>query len=576
MSRRYLILLLALLLLAVLASWLWWVRPKKVDMATHAPADSLVYLEANNPLGVVETLARTDAWKVVDSLAGSPTIPPGSHWFQRFVGWTGIGPIQSVILARAQVAAVVTDLGTIEDGETLRVKPEGALLIETHTSERRIRPPFEQALKTLAEKTYGQPTSRRVTTDGVEFIEWISPDGSRQIVGAIFGSLIIVGNSEHAVASCLAVSMGRRPALKADSEFQQMRSQLDEAHALTFGYVPRGNSARLLGVGLPLLLGHAPADSDFQQLVTNGAAKVFGSLGWTSKAYLTGIEDRYLITLQPAIIAHLKPTFASPGENSEMRRVLANDAYSVTSYRFADPAAAWQSLKTSVSSQVDMLSAIIFSSLLKSALLSYGIDDPEALLTAVGAELLTLRLDDNAERSIIIATIRNRATLREMVTKKFGMKPTEAAGGAETFADSQDEFAASFVNEFIVIGAQPDVRRFAETIRADNSGSSAERLRKVTFFASPHATDNIVTYTYDGNRVRSFILAIIAAKGAQLPPFMRLDESLAALPYSVTESRLGDRGIERSTRSPLGQFSTLLSLLVPEKPEPVKDARQPR
>jgi hypothetical protein len=570
MSRRYLILLLALLLLAVLASWLWWVRPKQVDMATYAPADSLVYLEANNPLDVVETLARTDAWRIVESVAGSASTPPGSYWFQRFVRWTGIGPIQSVILARAQVAAVVTDLGTVEQGDTLQVKPEGALLIETHTSERRIRPPFEQALKTLAQKTYGKPTSRRITTDGVELIEWISPDGSRQIVGAIFGSLIIVGNSEHAVGSCLAVSMGRRPGLKGDSELQQMRSQIDEAHALTFGYVPRGNSGRLLGVGLPLLLGHAPADSDFQRLIINGAAKVFGSLGWTSRAYLTGIEDRYLITLQPAIIAHLKPTFVSAGAKSEMRRVLGNDAYSITAYRFADPAAAWQSLNASVSSQVDMLSAIIFSSLLKSALLSYGIDDPEAFLTAVGGELLTLRLDENAERSIVIASVRNRATLRQMVTKKFGMKPTETAGDSENFADSQGEFAASFVNDLVVIGAQPDVRRFAETIRADNSGSNADRLRKVTFFASPHATDNIVTYTYDGDRVRSFILALIAAKGTQPPPFMRLDESLAALPYSVTETSLDDRGIERSTRSPLGQFSTLLSLLVPEKPEPVK------
>ena len=111
-----------------------------------------------------------------------------------------------------------------------------------------------------------------------------------------------------------------------------MRLQLGGAEALAFGYVPPGNSARLLAVGVPLLLGRAPGDAEFQRVITSGAAKVFGSLGWSSKAYATGIEDRYLITLQPSIAARLKVNFQQTTAASKIERVLPEGFYSVTSY----------------------------------------------------------------------------------------------------------------------------------------------------------------------------------------------------------------------------------------------------
>lgn len=566
MRRSRWILLFALLLLTILASWLWWVKPKAVDMATYAPADALLYLEANRPSEVVQAVAATDAWKTLEELIGSPAIPR-NPWFQAFVGWTGIGPVESVILARAQIATVVTDLGTIEEGGELRIKPELAVLIETHTSERRVRPLFEEGLKTLAEKTYGRPTSRRTTLDGTELIEWFSPDGSRRIVGTIIGSLVIVGNSERSLQNCLAVFFGRRPALKSDPELIRMRRELDVEHALTFGYVPPGNSARLLAVGVPLLLGRAPADSDFQSLIAKGAAKVFGGLGWTSRAYLSGIEDRYLITLQPAMVARLKSNFA-PANNisSQLQRTLPRNVYSLTSYRFANPAATWLGLKAAVSSQVDALSAIVFSSLLKSALLSYGIDDPETFLGAVNGELLTVRLDENAESSILIAGVRDRTTLQEFVKKNMHLKRGDPADRAETFEDSQGEFAASFIDDSIVIGSPADVRRYTEARRLNATLLAEEDLKGMNFFLPSANSANILTYTKDSDRVHRFISAIIAARGTATVAPASIEEALANLPYSVTETALLDSGLERVTRSPLGQFSTLLPLIVPEQP----------
>lgn len=557
------------LVAATVTSWLWWVNPRKVDMAAYAPADSMLYLEANQPLEVIATIANTDAWRAFEKTTGTPSAPTSS-WLQSFVRLTGLGPIQSVVLARSQVAAVVTNLDTTEEGNTLRIRPEGVILIETHTSERRIRAPFEQAIKTLAEKTYGHPIPRRLTVDGVEFIEWSAPEGSRQIVGTIIGSLVILGNSEHAVQNCVAVSLGRRPSLKNDLELGRMRLQLGAEHALTFGYVPPGNSARLLAIGLPLLMGRAPGDTEFQRLITNGAAKIIGSLGWTSKAYQAGIEDRYLISLQPSIAARLKPNFGPANINSQIQRLLPGNVYSVTSYKFANPAATWESLKTAVSSQVDALSAIVFSALLKSSLLSFGINDPEAFLGEVKGELLTVRLDENAERAILIGQTKDRARLRDLVTKKMGLIPRNGqTEQAKTFEDSRGEFAATFISDFIVLGTLEDVRRYA-AIRESNTGVNAETLKRMVIFLPSLTSASIVTYTDDSNRVRSFISAITAVKGAPTATSARIEEALAGLPFSVTETTLDDYGIERITRSPLGQFSSILPLVVPEQLGAVK------
>jgi hypothetical protein len=573
MRRNRRILLFCLLLLVIAMILLWWAKPENVDMAGYAPADALLYVESNQPLKVVEAIAGTDGWQAFERLTGSPSTAPRSHVLQSFIRWTGIGPVQSVILARAQVAAVVTDLGAVEEGEALRIKQEEAILIETHTSVVRIKAPFEQALKTLAEKFYGRPTVKRITLEGVEFVEWNAPDSTRQIVGVMLGSLVIIGNTEHVVKTCLAVAQGKSQSLQGDPELKRMRLKLGGAEALTFGYVPAKNSARLLAIGLPMLLDHAPGDSEFQRMITSGASKVFGSLAWTSRPYRAGIEDQYLISLAPTVVSRLEPAFSSGDLNSRLQSVVPAEAYSVSSYRFANPAAAWQSLRGAVSSQVDTLSSIVFSTLLKSALLSYGVEDPDAFLGAVAGELFTIRLDENAEHSLLIAGVRDRALLRELIIKRIGAHlKTNRIGHAEVFEDAQSEFGAALSDELIVMGDSATVSRYlAEKQRS--SQLSPARLRQMAFFTTGDNSANIVTYTNDADRVRNFLLAAGALRGAPIAPEATNEAVLASLPFAVTETILGEHGIERTTRSPLGQFSTLLPLLVP--PPPTQRINQP-
>jgi hypothetical protein len=564
MTRTRWLLIAAFLIFTMLGCWLWWVRPGPVDMSNYAPADSLLYLESNNPADVFAALTNTDAWKLVDGMAGNYGIAnKSSNWSRMFVRWTGIGPLNSVIFTRAQLAVVVTELGVAQDEETLTVKPEGALLVETHTSASRIKPSVEQALKRFAETTYGQPTLKRTNVDGFEFIEWIAPGGSRQVVATISGSLVVVGNTERAVQKILGVILRRTASLKDDADLQKLRLELKADQVLAFGYVPARNSGRLLSMAVPMVLGRAPGNTEFERLISSASAKIVRSLAWSSTPFKNGIEDRYRINLHPAVVAKLKESFSCQQLEPTSQPVLPANFSSVTYYQFQNPSSAWQGLKTSVSSQVDALSAILFSSLLKSALLPYGINEPDKFLNLVDRPVLTARLASDAPGSLLIARVRDQSRMRELLLKGMGFHIVEAKANAETFINAESDFAASFVNNFVVIGPQPEVAGYTE--KAISASSELSSTLPGTFLLPLSPGACIVTYSNDTERVRGFVSTVLEARGAPVRSSDQAEHLLAQLPYAATETTLEEQGIERVTRSALGQFSTLLPLVFPER-----------
>src|SRR5687768_14946136 len=132
---RLLLVLSITLLSAVL--WLWWNSPRKVEMAEYVPDDSLLYLELNSVPKIATDITKTDAWKI---LAADPAFKPDVFrvtWMSRLARWTGIGSAEQVILARAQIALFVLAFDATDEQSTLRIRPVAALVIETHTTERR-------------------------------------------------------------------------------------------------------------------------------------------------------------------------------------------------------------------------------------------------------------------------------------------------------------------------------------------------------------------------------------------------------------------------------------------------------
>ncbi|MDQ3817544.1 MAG: hypothetical protein M3362_07635, partial [Acidobacteriota bacterium] len=187
--RKALLVIVALILIAGL--WVWWNHPRKVDMTAYVPADSLIYLEANDLPDIASSLVSTDAWKALAPPAGIRSDLGRISWLSRIASWTGIGSSEAVVLSRAQLAIAVLGFDAADAGDTLRIKPRYAVVAETHTGESRTRTAVEQRVGDFAKRAYIDPRVEQKEADGVKFTTWVSPDGERRIIAAVTGSVAI-------------------------------------------------------------------------------------------------------------------------------------------------------------------------------------------------------------------------------------------------------------------------------------------------------------------------------------------------------------------------------------------------
>jgi hypothetical protein len=550
------------LVVFVAVAWIWWNHPTQTDLAQYAPADSLAYLEANDIIGTANAITSTDTWRLF-----APLLKLEHRWDRpwvtRLIRWTGIGPTTSVVASRAQVALVMLNLGTSEEGETLKVKPDAAILIETHTASWRIRPAAESALSDVARSIYGTPSFSRSSANGMEFLAWRDATGSRQIIATIDDTLIIVGNTELAVATCLMVRRGQRSSLIGDAQLQLMRRRLNSSQALAFGYVSSGNAAKLAGFAVPLLLGREPNGVNVERIVTTASVKLLGSVGWSASLSNGLIEDRYLISLQPAVINRLQPHFhAAPIDGEPFKRVLDGN-YSATIYRFQSPLETWMEVQGAVLAQLDALSAVLFRSLSKSAFRNNLIEDPERFLPLVGPPLITVRLSSTSERSVLLAKVRDRAALRKMLSEHFREKTKmNQQDGTEVLEGDDDETSAVFYQDYFLVGPSFDVRICAENLaKSPNKPTDQNHTLQLS-----NSRSVIVTYTDDRERIRGFLTAVVRASSTAALAPSAVEQLTASIKpsYSITETTLVNEGFERRTRSAFGQFSTLAMLIFPE------------
>src|SRR6185295_5201770 len=229
------LLALGLLVFVLVAVWLWWSLPAKVDMANYAPADSMVYVEFNNPAAVVQAIQHSSLWQAAAPITQSK--PPSQNRVATTAARAGLGPLPAVLFARAQVALAMIGLNTFEEADnSLKVRPEFALIVETHTSKWRVKPAAVEAIKQLANFNYGASMCTERSADA-DYIECSVSGSERKIIAAIDGTLVVIGNSDNAVRSCLEARRGVRPNLHSDPEIVKVRASVSTEKTLGFGYV---------------------------------------------------------------------------------------------------------------------------------------------------------------------------------------------------------------------------------------------------------------------------------------------------------------------------------------------------
>jgi hypothetical protein len=547
---------LGLFVVFIVAVWLWWSFPARVDMADYAPADSLLYVEFNDLASVAHAIQNSDAWQATVPITHSKTAQ--QNRLMTAAARAGIGPLDAVLFARSQVALVVIGMNTSEQNDTLKVRPEIALIAETHTSRWRTKSAAIAAVRHLANFAYGASNCSERSGDA-DYIECTVAGAERKIVGAVDGTVIVIGNSDHAVRSCLDVRHGVRPSIRTDPELVNVRSSVTSDKTLGFGYISPANSAKLFSWGAPLLMGQAPGDRQLEDLLAVSAGKVLRGVAWTASSSSTGIEDRFLFSLEPGVVSRLQPAFETVKPDETYWKLVPEGFQSLTIYRNKMPAVAWSSLDSAVAFKLDALPAVLFGSLLRSSLSVYGISNPKEVLTMLSPPLLTLKPSQGTEGSILVARVSDEAGLRRSLAKDiFNGEHGEILEGLGSNPDSQREFTAIFADAYVLLGKTENMRSGLEALRKSRADERRDLKQSAQESSAP-----IVSFANDEARVNNFITTLLKIQGKQLSgdEVAKLQDALRRSSFSSTETRLNAYGIERTTRSAFGQFGTFIGLL---------------
>ena len=303
-----------------------------------------------------------------------------------------------------------------------------------------------------------------------------------------------------------------------------------------------------------------PGNRQLEQLLAVSAGKILRGVAWTAVSTGGGIEDRYLFSLEPDVVSHLRPAFEMTGRDENVWKLVPDDFESLTIYRSKEPAAAWRSLDSAVALKLDVLPAVLFGTLLKSSLTPYGISDPKEALTTLAPPLLTLRPSAAVEGSVLVARVTDEARLRRSLAQEvFRDNNGQIVQGIQAELDPELEFSAVFSDGYVLLGRTENMQPSLAALRKSEAMNADNKIKQ----ESQESSAAIVTYANDELRLRNFISTLMMLQGRRLSAeeTASLKTSLRDYNFSSTETRLGSTGIERKTRSAFGQFSTFITLL---------------
>jgi hypothetical protein len=557
--------LILLLAAAVSLAWLYWNRPTRADLSAYAPADCLAFVEANDLAELASGIGETQAWKSLAGPIGAPQSLLPNRWLLRVAKWTGIGSPDTILLARSQVAVVLSGAQGTQADSTLTIKPLATLIIETHTSQRRMRALVEHHIEDLARRVYKNPAVLRKQISGIDLEEWTPADSSHRIVVAFVDTALIIGNDETSVLHSIEARNGSRPSLKGSKELDEVRHSFAASNASLFGFVSQTGVKSLLQA-FALYRGGSSADAVTAARIF---ADVFGGLvqnvGWSSRFADGMIEDRCSITLVAGAAEKLRGSMV-PERGVDLTEVsfAPPEANSFSLYQFHDTTSFWNDLNAVVSSHTDLVGSIAARPMLRGLLKPYGIDDPDTFARAIGPRLRTIRLEENFP-SVLVVEAFDRPALLNSLTKRFGQNPKrEKVGDAELLLSASDNLAAAVVENYLLIGPGEGVRRCLLARAQSQSIASNEGLREAEKLVDVSLPLSAISFANDQHAAISFVESFsYQQRSAFATNAPAIDQAVRVLPYAVSVSMLKGSGIEWTSRSSFGVAASLVAQFVP-------------
>ena len=559
------LLLVAVFALALAVAWLYWNRPRRAEMATYVPADCLAFVEVDDLVEVAGGIGSSEAWTKLAAPLGASSSLLSNRWFIRLARWTGIGSADAVLLARSQLAVVFTGTEASQADTTLTIKPLTTLVIETHTSQQRMRSVLENHIEEFARSRYRQPSLVRKQIDGVDLVEWSTSSGS-SLVTAFVDTIAIVGNYEASVVHCVNVRRGRLPSLGGNQQLEHLRKQVGATSL--FGFLSKAGVKPVLTAWVLSRGGSDPNAPIAARIFADTFGNLVEGFACGSRFADGGVEDRCFLLVSEGVTDKLRGTLVpdNRADATDMAFVPANTE-SISVYRFRDVEGLWRDLNAVVSSHADALGAIAARPFLRSLFKPYGIDNPDAFVRSVGTRMETVRLEEGAA-SVLVTDAFDRQSLRELAQQRLGpTAKTETVGDAELMLSSSDNLAVCFTDNRFLMGTADAIRRCLQAQAQSKSLASVDAYRRSQRLIDTSLPIIALTFTDERRNAISFVeLFSTTERSAFSTNASSIDEASRSLPYAVSVTVLRESGFEWSSRSAFGMFGSLALGFAPEKP----------
>jgi hypothetical protein len=506
---------------------------KPIDLRTLAPAETLVYLEANDLSKTLNSLTESKAFQEI------ATDKPNFSAFES-----------------VQVAVVVTGFETSEqkitsDDSVLNFKPHFAVIADTHAWKPTAVSIAENRIGKFAKDAYGEDVKLEKSEKAdSKFFVWTSSDG-RKLFSAVSGSVIYVGNDESLLDKCLAVKRGAAESLLKNENVARALGNANGKNLLAFGYAAPeavAQIANLAGVSVAIEATEEDAGRSFiAQVLPQILRNTTGEIVWTASRGEQGIEDDIFVSMNNETASVFKESLASNSETETIgAEFLPPEIFSATRYNLKNPLIAWRSLLLVTAKNTDALSGKFLVELSDGLLEPYGVANAETFLGAVDSEILTAQFDAEGEKSIVIVTIKDAEKLKKSISNEISFKVSpEKLESADIWYSEDRQLAAAFAENKLILG---DAESVLKCLQAKRSGQNF--TKNALFQKSKESKSAAFTFAKDKDSAKKIVEVLGNAR-----------ENRDAMTAYTTETRFTEKGIERKTVSAFGLLGTLLEQL---------------
>lgn len=556
-----------LVIVLLLAGWLYWQRFNRVALENYVPETALGYIEVNDVPSLLNQFTSTEAWQQLAPIYEVKNTLQIAGWASWLGRWAGIGTSESLLIARGQFTVVVS--GIEVRGE--EVKPRLALIVETHRSSSAVKALIDSQLSNIAKRAYPQAVQESSEYSGVPIIIYRAPNTDRQILSAGFGSTWVIANDAATLQSCLDVRLGKVAPMTKNPLLSKARQQVDQDGAV-FAFVSNSGASRLSQFFTHLIIGKALAATPLagmpEGIMAEIAEGTVEAMAYSTSFDKGGVLDRYAIVCKPEVTSSLQdairiPKDASP-EQSEAMKIVPAEAQDVTLVKIADPGKALDGVERIVSSHLGVAQSFLFHKFFTSARKTFlGLEPGEDPSNSIGSEVVRFSLEsndvDSPERLWLIAA-RDQLQLMQLAERLLRQQGSplnrRKHQGVDLTISGKRAFA--FVGNYLALGSPQTVMQLL-----DQMGKTKIFIATPQYVATqkPELSGNRLMHGFSSVATETNEMMSALARRLKGNPQAKAEGILDRLPVAASVTALTEQGVIRESRSPVGNFPMIVKFI---------------